>query len=105
MPLHYNMGVVYSGELIAHPRVGLLDFVPIFYPCRQYNPNNSHVIDTQLMIEFMSYCSFANFVTLLISTERKHHICDIIVHNKLILTQSKRTMANNLHSKSYWYSH
>jgi hypothetical protein len=36
----------------------------------------------------MSY-SLVNFVTFLVSTERKCHICDIIVLNKLTWTQSK----------------
>ena len=39
-------------------------------------------------MDLMSY-SFVNFVTFLVSTERKCHICDIIVLNKLTLTQSK----------------
>ena len=33
--------------------------------------------------------SFANFVTFYVSTERKCHICDIILLDKLTLTQSQ----------------
>ena len=40
-------------------------------------------------VDLMSY-SLVNFVTFLVSSERKCHICDIIVFNKLTLTQSKR---------------
>ena len=40
-------------------------------------------------VNWMSY-SFVNFVTFLLSTARKCRICDIIVLNKLTLTQSKR---------------
>ena len=38
-------------------------------------------------LDVMSYL-FVNFVTFLVSTERNCHICDIIVLNKLTLTQS-----------------
>ena len=40
-------------------------------------------------MDFISY-SFVKFVTVLVSNERKLHICDIIVLNKLTITLSKR---------------
>ena len=39
-------------------------------------------------MDLMSY-SFVNFVIFLVSTERKCHICDTSVLNKLALAQSK----------------
>ena len=62
-------------EKVASGRKVMSGFRPIHY----WSP-----------VDFMSY-SFVNFVTFLISTERKCHICDIIVLNKLALTQSKRS--------------
>ena len=66
-----------------------------------YIPGNINIHVTQILlynpivtkhywnpVDLMSY-SFVNFVSFLVSTERKCHICDIIVLNKLTLTQSK----------------
>ena len=44
------------------------------------------------LVDLMLY-SFVYFVTFLISNERKCQICDIIVLNKLTLTQSERISA------------
>ena len=48
-------------------------------------------------------CSFVNYVTLLVSIERKHHTCDIIVLDKLTLTQSKciSDISNYMYTSNY----
>ena len=43
-------------------------------------------------VDIMSY-SFVDFVTCLVSTERKFDILDIIVLNKLTLTQSSKLVS------------
>ena len=45
-------------------------------------------------MDLMSYL-FVNFVTFLVFTKRKCHICDIIVLNKLTLTQLNGIVSQN----------
>lgn len=47
------------------------------------------IIDYWNPMDLMPY-SLVNFVTFVVSTERKCYICDSIVLNKLTLTESKR---------------
>jgi len=53
-----------------------------------------------ITVDSMSY-SFANFVTFVVSTETKCRICDIIVLNKLTLTQSQCIRALQKHETFY----
>ena len=75
--------------------------VLLFHMASMYIPGNINIHLTQILlyntivtkhywnpVDLMSY-SFVNSLTFLVSTEWKCHICDIIVLNKLTLTQSK----------------
>jgi GTPase Era involved in 16S rRNA processing len=53
-----------------------------------------------ITVNLMSY-SFVNFVTFVVSTERKCRICDNIVLNKLTSTHSQRIRALQKHETFY----
>jgi len=53
--------------------------------------SNSHYWNPMDLISYL----FVNFVKFLVSPERKCHVCDIIVLNKLTLTRSKLISFNN----------